>query len=1544
MLASLLPFVTLVALVAGMLPASAASVTGAVLDGGVAVNGVRYAKSGSALLLSVTTDDVTKCVELTGAHEDQKSGTASTTWSFPLTANSGSGVQTVTATAYKNVNPKGKCVAEAGEKLGTFSVSYTLDNTGPLVTAALVPAANSAGWNSSDVTIKWSATDPVGVPTPPSDQTVTANTTTAGVTRTTTATDALGNSATGSVTVKLDKDLPTITPDRSPAANGAGWNNTDVTVSFTTADGLSGVAGSNAPTKTFGEGANQTHTGTVTDVAGNTASATVSGINVDKTAPTLSGAPTTSANGAGWYKGDVTVAWTAGDALSGIAATPANSTIIGEGQGLKATETVPDKAGNTTTADSALVKIDRTAPVTGISGTSNDWRNGDVTVTLSPGDTLSGVASTTYTVDGGAPQTGTSFTLATEGDHTVTYQSTDKAGNTEAVKTATVRIDKTAPTIGHKFTPSSYTDGAWANQDVTVTFICADQGGSGVASCSPAVTKSAEGAGQQVTGTASDGAGNSASDTATVSIDKTAPTISAAPDRAANANGWYDDDVIVGFRCADALSGIATCPARKTLAEGASQSASGTAYDAAGNSASAGVSGINVDKTAPTLSGTPSTTGWSRGDVTVNWTASDALSGLDGPGPGPSTVTGEGDALSASAEVRDKAGNKTPSTVTGIKIDRTAPSTSVSVPAPLATGWYASGVVVTLTGVDPLSDVAKTYYSVDGSAAQEYAGPFTHSLKGEHTIKFWSVDVAGNTEDRTAPENSITLKVDGTPPVTTISLPAAFSTGWYADMVTVAFAASDAESGVAKTYYSVDGGAAQTYDGTFEHPLDGVHIITFWSVDVAGNTEDKAKPANSVEIKVDTSEPTITGSRTPVANSHGWNNTDVTVSFECKDSQSGVAIENCTPATPVTNEGANQSVTGTAKDNVGKIASTTVGGINIDKTKPTLTGAATAAPNAAGWYKGDVSVQWTGQDALSGTDPATQPANSTVAGEGSNLGAGPVSISDKAGNAGSGSISGIKIDRTAPGIAGKVVNEDGTPRTPLNGWYNSAARVRFSCSDALSGVQECAGDVVLSDDGANQNASGSATDMADNQNSATVTGINIDSKAPQTSANNECEGANGWCRQTATVTLTAADQDGLSGVKEIHYIVNGGQEKTAEGSTTKVLVPLPAKSGMATVQFWSVDNAGNVEGKGGVSLKFDNIGPTVTHTVSPEANAAGWNNVDTTVHFDAIDDDGGSGVDMGTVTPDQTVGTETTGQVVNGSAKDVAGNTGTDSVTVKLDKTAPGITGAATTSPNANGWYSGSVAVRFTCTDGLSGIATCPVDAVLTSDGSGQSATGKAVDRADNEKSVSVGGINIDSTKPAIAIEGLKPIYTLGEATNLSCSATDGGSGVDANGCKVTVTGGTAGGVGTFTYTATATDKAGNIATQTGTYKVTYQWNGFLQPINDTAHQIGTATSIFKAGSTVPAKFQLKKADGTIVQTSTAPEWLTPAKGSSTSAAVDETQSSDPATSGSTYRWDATSQQYIYNWGTAKNQANYYWRIGVKLDDGQVYTVNIGLR
>jgi hypothetical protein len=916
--------------------------------------------------------------------------------------------------------------------------------------------------------------------------------------------------------------------------------------------------------------------------------------------------------------------------------------------------------------------------------------------------------------------------------------------------------------------------------------------------------------------------------------------------------------------------------------------------------------------------------------------------------------------------VSDVAGNDRTTTVSGIKIDRTKPTTTAEVAKAPESGWYQAGPQVTLTGSDNLSG-ATTFYTVNGGDKQTYSAPFTVGTAGTNTVVFWSVDGAGNIEVAPAP---LTLKVDGDKPTTTVKLPPAPTSGWYITSgLPVAFEAKDGAngSGIAATYYSIntiDNGAVKKYGDPFTQSLpDGENKITFWSVDIAGNVEAKETVTQTVSVNVDTTAPSISGATvtrnadgttTPrEPNSYKWFNSPVDVKFTCADSGSGLqtGVAGCAGDTTLVNDGKDQTVRGDAVDVAGNKSSTVFGPVNIDQTKPTLSGAvSTTGRSAAGWYKDDATVTWTGVDPLSGIDPDSQPAPTTVTGEGGALVAGPVTIKDKAGNTSDAAkVEGIQIDRTAPSISGKAVNADGTERKAnADGWFNSGVRVSFTATDALSGIQDKPSDVVLDEDGANQSAKGTTTDLADNANSATVSGINIDSKAPQTSANNKCDGDNGWCRgQTATVTLNAVDQ-GLSGVKEIRYIVNGGQEKSAAGASTEVLVPLAAKSGLATVEYWAVDKAGNAETKGGVSLKYDNIAPTVTHVVDPKANANGWNNSSATVTFSAKDDDAGSGVDTASVTAPVTVSAETsaTGQVINGSAKDLAGNIGTDSATVKLDKTVPTITAAIKSGTvGANGWYTGPVTVGFTCGDTLSGIAECPADVVLNGDGKAQTASGTAIDMAGNEAFATVSGINIDSVKPAITVTGAKASYTLGEAHGITCSATDATSGVDANGCKVTVTGGTANGVGTFTYTATAKDNAGNVqTTSSATYTVLYKWEGFLQPINDTAHQVGTSTSIFKAGSTVPAKFQLKKVDGTVVQANTAPAWLTPAKGSATSVAVDEIAYSDPVTTGGSYSWSSTDSQYRYNYGTAKSQANYYWRIGTKLDDGQIYYVNLGLR
>jgi hypothetical protein len=79
-----------------------------------------------------------------------------------------------------------------------------------------------------------------------------------------------------------------------------------------------------------------------------------------------------------------------------------------------------------------------------------------------------------------------------------------------------------------------------------------------------------------------------------------------------------------------------------------------------------------------------------------------------------------------------------------------------------------------------------------------------------------------------------------------------------------------------------------------------------------------------------------------------------------------------------------------------------------------------------------------------------------------------------------------------------------------------------------------------------------------------------------------------------------------------------------------------------------------------------------------------------------------------------------------------------------------------------------------------------------------------------------------------------------------------------------------------------------------------------------------------------------------VVEANSAPTWLAPVRGNLMTAAVDESAFSATGDTGTTFRW--SDQQYIYNWGTSSTQALYYWRIGVRLDDGQSYTTYIGLR
>jgi hypothetical protein len=144
--------------------------------------------------------------------------------------------------------------------------------------------------------------------------------------------------------VNIDRVNPTITfNSQTPAANGNGWNSTNVTVKWDCADILSGPAASFVTDLRSAQGTANA-SGTCTDKAGNTASATRE-VKIDKTDPvvTCPAVPT-------FLQSQLPQTITAGvtDALSGVVSATASGTANNPSGGTVSV-TGQDKAGNTKT-------------------------------------------------------------------------------------------------------------------------------------------------------------------------------------------------------------------------------------------------------------------------------------------------------------------------------------------------------------------------------------------------------------------------------------------------------------------------------------------------------------------------------------------------------------------------------------------------------------------------------------------------------------------------------------------------------------------------------------------------------------------------------------------------------------------------------------------------------------------------------------------------------------------------------------------------------------------------------------------------------------------------------------------------------------------------------------------------------------------------------------------------------------------------------------------------------------------------------------------
>jgi hypothetical protein len=335
--------------------------------------------------------------------------------------------------------------------------------------------------------------------------------------------------------------------------------------------------------------------------------------------------------------------------------------------------------------------VDSTPPVTGcaLSGTlgANGWYVSTVYVGLGATDFESGVNHTYYRLrsDGGAWSSWTTYSgqipLAANGTYDIEYYSTDMANNLESVQSDTVKVDKSAPTT----TSSSYA----YNLVLSSTD---NAGGSGVNSTWYRVWSGSWGTWIEYAGTVTlgttgniavqfrsvDNAGNyETADAISLPIaDSVSPVTESTLTGTLGENNWYVSQVNLTFAATDDLSGVSSIHYR--------------------------LDGDN----------------WKTYSTTIHLT-------IDGTHRIDFYAT-------------DNYGNDEDVQTVTVKVDRTAPTSMVSV----------DGTMVTITASDGVncSGVNKTFFRIDSGTWTAYSSPINLTGAGNHLIEYYSIDKAGNIE------------------------------------------------------------------------------------------------------------------------------------------------------------------------------------------------------------------------------------------------------------------------------------------------------------------------------------------------------------------------------------------------------------------------------------------------------------------------------------------------------------------------------------------------------------------------------------------------------------------------------------------------------------------------------------------------------------------------------------------------------------------------------------------------------------------------------
>ena len=383
-----------------------------------------------------------------------------------------------------------------------------------------------------------------------------------------------------------------------------------------------------------------------------------------------------------------------------------------------------------------------------------------------------------------------------EGTRLIEYRSTDSAGNVEAIKSLSVKIDTVNPTVAAE---------AAGDTTKTVTLTATDAT-SGVASIEYQVDDATtwttyttpltidQPGTHVVRYRATDVAGNQGTGQIDVIVpqpaDTTAPTTTLTIPNADGKDDWYTTRPTFTLAATDAGSGVAS-----------------TEYRIAGEEQ------------------------WTTYQIGV-------------------PVTGEG---STAVEYRstDAAGNVEATKSQTIKVDTVDPTVSAKVAGDRTK-------TVTLAATDATSGVESIEYQLgDETAWTRYTSPLTFDEPGTYVVRYRATDVAGN---RDSGEIELVVSEPGgpvevaKPTVTMTTVPGAANgrSNWFTSPVTVVLAAAGGE-GKLTMEYRIGNGPWTAYTAPFQVTSDGVTLVQARATDAAG----KSSSVETVTIKMDATAPTV---------------------------------------------------------------------------------------------------------------------------------------------------------------------------------------------------------------------------------------------------------------------------------------------------------------------------------------------------------------------------------------------------------------------------------------------------------------------------------------------------------------------------------------------------------------------------------------------------------------------------------------------------------------------------------------------------------------